>query len=187
MLRRSSLIWRRRRHLRSRRELAALSCFSRATAQRGRGFTPDCRCELSSAREDYEECGRLKQEIEELRSLAASGSVHTAKQAPTRVAAPAAPVPVPVPAPEPVPEPEPEPEREREREPEPAPEPEREPELACGDRVRIVGLGKAPHFNEYVGRVSELRTDGSGRVVVDLVYMGEPKHLALLPVNLRCV
>jgi hypothetical protein len=59
------------------------------------------------------------------------------------------------------------------------------PTLVGGERVRVVGLGKAPHYNEYVGKVSELRTDGSGRAVVDLVYMGEPKHLALLPANLR--
>ena len=67
----------------------------------------------------------------------------------------------------------------------PVPVPGDPPTLVGGERVRILGLGKAPHFNEYVGKVSELRSDGSGRAVVDLVYMGEPKHLALLPANLR--
>lgn len=123
----------------------------------------------STTRENYEECGRLKEEIETLRSLAANGSLQVR----------------PPPVAEQVAEAERQPVQNAEQVPVPEPEPEPESTLTCGDRVRVVGLGKAPHFNEYVGRVSELRTDGSGRVVVDLVYMGEPKHLALLPTNLR--
>lgn len=119
--------------------------------------------------ENYEECGRLKKEIEDLRSLAASGTL----QVPGHPAPPVAATTSEPPAVELEPNSEPEPESQAEA------------AFAVGDRVRIAGLGKAPQFNEYVGRVSELRTDGSGRRVVDLVYMGEPKHLALLPANLR--
>lgn len=110
-----------------------------------------------SARENYEECGRLKKEIEDLRSLppAVAGTI---SEPPAVVAA---------------------------SNPEPEPKLQAVEEFAVGDRVRIAGLGKAPHFNDYVGRVTELRTDGSGRRIVDLVYMGEQKHLALLPANLR--
>ena len=118
------------------------------------------------AREDYEECGRLKQEIQTIRSLIDSGALSFTNQPP------------PVAKPEETPPPAVAPAT-------PAEVPGPVPTLTGGERVRVLGLGKAPQYNEYVGRVGEVREDG--RAVVGLVYNGEEKQLALSPKNLRLV